>query len=46
VAGLKCVRRKITDLGERTFTDYEEDMDDLTEWLDFQLEQRAQGGAT
>lgn len=43
VAGLKAVRRKITDLMDRAFTDYEEDMDDLTEWLDFQIEQQAQG---
>ena len=42
VAGIKAVRRKITDLMDRGFTDYEEDMDDLIEWTDFQLAQQAQ----
>ena len=44
VAGIKAVRRKITDLIDRGFTDYEEDMDDLIEWTDFQLAQQAQEG--
>ena len=44
VAGIKAVRRKITDLIDRGFTDCEEDMDDLIDWIDFQLAQQAQEG--